>query len=150
MSARCFCYVTLSLIPSGLNLCQIVKKVHMTYETLIFIPNIDSSTSHLYSKCKIITLTWLGVRIRCGVRWGVNSRKFFPRSCNWECTLKNPCCGGWKISGGRLLPNILLVKIHGLCTPCQVAWACDKQNWKFTVCYQKIKLKLKDFPFRRV
>ncbi len=34
---------------------------------------------------------------------GVNSWKIFPRSCNWACTLKNPCCGGWKISVGRLL-----------------------------------------------
>jgi hypothetical protein len=34
------------LIPSGLNLCQIVKKVHKTLDTLIFIPNIDSSTEH--------------------------------------------------------------------------------------------------------
>ncbi len=42
------------------------------------------------------------------VRWGVNSRKIFPRSCNWACTLKNPRCGGWKISWGRLLLNILL------------------------------------------
>ncbi len=37
------------------------------------------------------------------VRWGVNSWKIFPRSCNWACTLMNPCCGGWKISVGRLL-----------------------------------------------
>jgi hypothetical protein len=34
------------LIPSGLNLCQIVKKVHKTLDTLIFNPNIDSSTEH--------------------------------------------------------------------------------------------------------
>ncbi len=43
------CYVTLSLIPSDLNLCQIVKTVHKTLDTLdtlIFIPNIDSSTEH--------------------------------------------------------------------------------------------------------
>jgi hypothetical protein len=37
------------------------------------------------------------------LRGGVNSWKIFPRSCNWACTLKNPCCGGWKISVGRLL-----------------------------------------------
>jgi hypothetical protein len=37
------CYVTLLLISSGLNLCQIVKTVYKTLETLIFIPNIDSS-----------------------------------------------------------------------------------------------------------
>ncbi len=37
------------------------------------------------------------------VRWCVNSWKIFPRSCNWTCTLKNPCCGGWKISVWRLL-----------------------------------------------
>ncbi len=37
------------------------------------------------------------------LRWGVNSWKIFPRSCNWACTLRNPCCGGWKISVGRLL-----------------------------------------------
>ncbi len=43
-----------------------------------------------------------------GVGWGVNSRKIFPRSCNWACTLKNPCCGGWQISWGRLLLNNLL------------------------------------------
>jgi hypothetical protein len=30
------------------------------------------------------------------------SQNIFPRSCNWACTLKNPCCGGWKISWGRL------------------------------------------------
>ena len=40
------CVVTLSLTPSGLNLCQIVKTVHMTLDTLIFIPNIDNSTEH--------------------------------------------------------------------------------------------------------
>ena len=40
------CYVTLSLSPSGLNLCQIVKTVHKTLDTVIFIPNIDSSTEH--------------------------------------------------------------------------------------------------------
>ncbi len=40
------CYVTLSLTPSGLNLCQIVKTFHKTIDTLIFIPNIDSSTEH--------------------------------------------------------------------------------------------------------
>jgi hypothetical protein len=40
------CYVTLSLTPSGLNLCQIAKTVHKTIDTLIFIPNIDSSTEH--------------------------------------------------------------------------------------------------------
>ncbi len=40
------CYLTLSLTPSGLNLCQIVKTVHKTIDTLIFIPNIDSSTAH--------------------------------------------------------------------------------------------------------
>ncbi len=34
------------LIPSGLNLCQIVKKVHKTLDTFIFNPNIDSSTEH--------------------------------------------------------------------------------------------------------
>jgi hypothetical protein len=34
------------LIPSGLNLYQIVKTVHKTLDTLIFIPNIDSSTEH--------------------------------------------------------------------------------------------------------
>jgi hypothetical protein len=28
------CYVTLSLTPSGLNLCQVVKTVHNTLETL--------------------------------------------------------------------------------------------------------------------
>ncbi len=38
----------------------------------------------------------------------INSRKIFPRSCKWPCTLKNTCCGGWKISWGRLLLNILL------------------------------------------
>jgi hypothetical protein len=37
------------------------------------------------------------------VGWVRNSRKIFPRSCNWACTLRNPCCGGWKISVGRLL-----------------------------------------------
>ncbi len=36
----------ISLTPSGLNLCQIVKTVHKTLYTLIFIPNIDSSTEH--------------------------------------------------------------------------------------------------------
>ncbi len=36
LSARYVYYVTLLLTPSGLNLCQ----------TLIFIPNIDSSTEH--------------------------------------------------------------------------------------------------------
>ena len=36
LSARHSYYVTLLLTPSGLNLCQ----------TLIFIPNIDSSTEH--------------------------------------------------------------------------------------------------------
>ncbi len=40
--------------------------------------------------------------------YGENIRKIFPRSCNWACTLKNPCCRGWKISWGRLLLNILL------------------------------------------
>ncbi len=40
------CYVTFSLTPSGLNLCQIVTTVHMTLGTLIFLPNIDSSTEH--------------------------------------------------------------------------------------------------------
>ncbi len=34
------CYVTLSLSPSGLNLCQRVKIVHKTLDTVIFIPNI--------------------------------------------------------------------------------------------------------------
>jgi hypothetical protein len=34
--------------------------------------------------------------------------KYFSRICNWACTLKNPCCGGRKISWGRLLLNILL------------------------------------------
>jgi hypothetical protein len=28
------CYVTLSLTPSGLNLCEIVKAVHKTLETV--------------------------------------------------------------------------------------------------------------------
>ncbi len=36
------------------------------------------------------------------------SRTIFPRSRNYACTLKNPCCGGWKIFGGRLLLNNLL------------------------------------------
>ncbi len=35
-----------SLTPSGLNLCQIVKTVHKTLDTLILITNIDSSTGH--------------------------------------------------------------------------------------------------------
>jgi hypothetical protein len=43
------------------------------------------------------------------MRWGMNSWKIFPRSCKWACTLKNPCCGGWKISVGRLLLINLLV-----------------------------------------
>jgi hypothetical protein len=38
------CYVTLSLTPSGLNKCQIVKTVHKTLDSLIFVPNIDRST----------------------------------------------------------------------------------------------------------
>ncbi len=42
------------------------------------------------------------------MRWSVNSWKIFPRTCNCACTLKNPRCGGWKISLGRLLLNILL------------------------------------------
>ncbi len=29
-STRCVCYITLSLTPSGLNLCQIVNTVHIT------------------------------------------------------------------------------------------------------------------------
>ena len=53
--------------------------------------------------------------------WGVNSWKIFPRSCNWACTLRNPCCGGWKISVGRLLLNNLLVRNSGSWT-CQ--WPC--------------------------
>ncbi len=39
-------YVTLSLTPSGLNLCQIVKTVPKALDTLIFIPNIDNRTEH--------------------------------------------------------------------------------------------------------
>ncbi len=50
------CYFTLSLTPRGLNLCRIVKTVHKTSDTLIIIPNIDSSTN-TNSKCKIILLT---------------------------------------------------------------------------------------------
>ncbi len=38
------CYVTLSLTPSGLNKCQIVKTVHKTLDSLIFVPKIDRST----------------------------------------------------------------------------------------------------------
>ncbi len=44
--------------------------------------------------------------------WGVNSRRIYPRSCNWACTLRNPCCGGWQISWGWLLLNNLLGFIH--------------------------------------
>ena len=54
------CYVTLSLSPSGLNLCQIVKTVHKTLDTVIFIPNIDSRQS-TNNKCKIIFLTKVSV-----------------------------------------------------------------------------------------
>ncbi len=53
------------------------------------------------------------------LRWGVNSWKIFPRSCNWACTLKNPSCGGWKISVGRLLLNNLLDSTRG-----PVTWGC--------------------------
>jgi hypothetical protein len=57
------CYVTLSLIPSSLILCQIVETVLKTLDTLIFIPNIDSSTEHQYcNKCKILLLTKASVR----------------------------------------------------------------------------------------
>ncbi len=40
------CYVTFSLTPSGLNLCQIVKTVQKTLDTLIFLPNIHRSKEH--------------------------------------------------------------------------------------------------------
>ena len=41
------------LVPSGLNLCQIVKTVHKTLDTLIFNPNIDSSTEHQIINVKL-------------------------------------------------------------------------------------------------
>jgi hypothetical protein len=47
-------------------------------------------------------------KCRCEVMWGVNSRRIYPRSCNWACTLRNSCCAGWQISWGWLLLNNLL------------------------------------------
>ncbi len=58
---------------------------------------------------KILSYFLWMYNLRC-----VNSWKIFPRSCNWACTLKNPCCGGWKISVGRLL----LINLLG----CSLPW----------------------------
>ena len=49
------CYVTLSLTPSGLNLCQKVKTVYKTLDTLIFIQNMDSSTELPGAALKVAT-----------------------------------------------------------------------------------------------
>ncbi len=51
-------------------------------------------------------------------------KKIFPKTCNWACTLKNPCCGGWKISWGRLLLiSILLGWNWG-------KWGLKKYKWQ--------------------
>ncbi len=55
------CYVTLSLTPSGLNLCQIVKTVHKTLDTLILFRTLTAVQS-TNNKCKIILLTKASVR----------------------------------------------------------------------------------------
>ncbi len=74
-------------------------------------------------------------------RWGVNSWKIFPRSCNWACTLRNPCCGGWKISVGRLLLTNLLARTHDLhdrvllaLRPCSIHMYFPPSSWKDLRC----------------
>jgi hypothetical protein len=55
------CYVTLSLTPRSLNLCQIVKTVHRTLDTLILFRTL-TTVQTTNNKCKIILLTKPSVR----------------------------------------------------------------------------------------
>jgi hypothetical protein len=97
------CYVTLTLTPSGLNLCQIGKTVHKTFlfRTLTAVQSTNS-------KCKIILfLDQVWGELRWGEVW--IAEKYFREAATGHArTQKNPRCGGWQISWGRLLLNNLL------------------------------------------
>jgi hypothetical protein len=119
---RCVCYVTLSLTPRGLNLCQIVMWNYFVNMIMYMYKTFCSARleNELASGClprfcwELYTACYQFVQNKNYVSYVlcINSRTIFPRSSNWPCTLKNPCYGGWKISVGRLLLiNLLAYKI---------------------------------------
>jgi len=118
----CLLHHTL-LTPRGLNLCQIVmwnyivNMIMYMYKTGCSARLENDIASGWFprfcSELCIACCQFVQNKNYVSYVLRINSRTIFPRSCNWPCTLKNPCVGGWKISVGRmLLINLLGSSAH--------------------------------------
>ncbi len=107
---RCVCYLTLSLTPRGLNLCQIVMWNYIV-NMIMYMYKTGCSARLENDRASGCFPRFCGELCTACCQFGqnknyvsyvlcINSQTIFPRSCNWPCTLKNPCCGGWKITVG--------------------------------------------------